>query len=309
MATVEILLAAHNSSRFLDDAIRSIISQNYTDWRLLIRDDGSTDNTLNIIDRYVEMYPGKIVSIDSDRPATACENFSKLLEISIAPYIMFADHDDVWLPFKISRSMELMQNAENESGANTPLLLFTDKKVVDADLREISPSYFKYQNLNPKYIALNRLLVQNVGSGCTILLNRALCTVCGTIPSEAFMHDHWLMLIAAAMGKIIYLNEPTIMYRQHGNNSIGASGHGISHFYSNYLNGFDAARSRLSEYVRQAKAFGEVYSSRLKPEDYELINEFASLNEQSWFARRKTLIKNGILKTGLIRNMAMMAIA
>ena len=101
---VDILLATYNGERFLDEQMHSLLSQSYTEWHLIIRDDGSTDNTLAIIQRYKKQYPNKITILEDNLANLgACRNFGRILEQSDADYAMFCDQDDVWLPKKIPR--------------------------------------------------------------------------------------------------------------------------------------------------------------------------------------------------------------
>ena len=118
---VEILLATYNSATFLQEQLNSIFSQDYQDWKLLVRDGGSEDETLDILHGYKEQYPDKITLLDPDKKTGARENFSILLSASTAAYIMFCDHDDVWLPSKISISISRMK--EYEISRKKPLLL------------------------------------------------------------------------------------------------------------------------------------------------------------------------------------------
>lgn len=303
---IDILLATYNSSQFLEETIKSLFDQHHTEWRLLIRDGGSEDKTPEIIKKYTQQFPGKIVLFHSAGRSGTCENFSVLLSKSSAPYVMFCDHDDIWLPDKISKSLSCMKEQQQKYGDNTPLLVFTDKRVVDQTLAVIDNSYFHYQNLNPANISLNRLLVQNVPSGCTMLINRALADLCRNIPKEAFMHDHWVSLTAAAFGHLVCLDEVTILYRQNRQNVFGASKYAWRYFIHRYRQGgYAAILERFYQNVRQARGFYDCYKDLLDQEKKEVVREFASLKELSWLNRRKVLLRHRIFKTGLRRNLGM----
>lgn len=305
-STVDILLATYNSSDYLAETIESVLGQDFTEWRLLVRDDGSGDCTLDITRQYTQKYPGRIVSIPSEGHCSACKNYSILMSHSSAPYVMFCDHDDVWLPDKISESLIRMKEAEREYGIGSPLLVFTDKQVVDRALNVISDSYFKYQHLNPANINLNRLLVQNIPSGCTMLMNRLLLDACDNIPDEAVMHDHWVSLVAAAFGHIVFLPKPTLLYRQHDQNVFGSSKYGLEYFFVSYRKGIEAVRERFYKNVAQAAAFYERYKDNLSSQEKRVLEEFSNLRNVSWATRRKILVCNRILKTSLLRNIGML---
>ena len=307
-ARIDILLATCNSSGFLAQTIDSILQQDTADWLLLISDGGSTDDTGEMIEQYTQQHPEKIILLPSEKPLSARENFSGLLNASSSDYVMFCDHDDIWLPDKISKTRAAMKQAQQQYGPQTPLFVFTDKRVVDDKLAVISDSYLKYQKLNPLNTQLSRLLVQNVPSGCTMLMNRSLVDLCLPIPSEAVMHDHWVALVAAIFGKIIYLDEPTVLYRQHDRNYYGASNYGWSYFFRRYHEGIDAVRNRFYQNVAQAAALRVHFSGRLQLEVDELLKDFASLKECSWMKRRRILIKHRIFKTGFRRNLGMFLI-
>lgn len=302
---VDVLLATFNSERFLAEQIDSIIRQDFTHWRLLIRDGGSVDKTLDIIGGYVEKYPQEIRFLPSDGSSTACENFAALLQVSEAPYVMFSDHDDVWLEDKISSALDRLRKHEQDAGTESPALVFSDMNVVDKELKPINESFFRYQRLDPSRRGLNYLLVQNVGSSCTIILNRALVDLCRKIPKEAVMHDHWVMLVAAAFGTIHFLAKPALLYRQHGRNLFGASKYGVGYFLTGLSRGIGVIRKRFRQNIDQAGAFRKAYDKELSDDEKEMLDAFASLESRSWFGRRLVLLRYRIFKTGARRNIGM----
>ncbi len=305
MSTIDILLATYNSFPYLEEMIGSIHQQDFTDWHLLVRDGGSDDSTLDILEKYSSQYPERIILLPSSGRSDVRENFSRLLLSSAAPYMMFCDHDDVWLANKISKTMTAMKRAEKQYGSDSPLLVFTDMHVVNESLKNVSDSCFDYQNIDPKQVGFNRLLLQNVPSGCTMMLNRALADICTPIPPEAVMHDHWVSLTAAAFGKIVYLDERTLLYRQHESNIYGASEYGFRYFFRRQREGMDAVRKRFVQNVDQAAAFYQRYGDSLPPKYREMVYDFSRWRELSWFERRKVLLKHRIFKTGFRRNLGM----
>ncbi len=305
---IDILLATYNSSRYLQEQIDSILRQDNQDWHLLIRDGGSADNTCQIVAEYCQKYPDKIIQIPSDGQASARENYSALLDATDAPYIMFADHDDIWLPDKIARTLSEMANAEKSFSSTLPLLVFTDKLVADENMHVLSKSFLKYQNLNPLKTSLNYLLVQNIPSACTMLINRALADLARPVPDTAIMHDHWLALTAAAFGRIIYLGIPTMMYRQHSNNVLGASQYGIKYLMRKALEGKRKGKIRFHHNIVQATAFFARFKGKLDEKNATLLADFSRLEHCSRSERYRTLIKNHIYKNGICRNIGMFVI-
>jgi len=307
-ATVEILLAVYNSADYLDHTLESIFSQDLTNWRLLIRDGGSSDRTPEIINAWACRYPEKIRIIPAVQKADARENFSALLENSTADYVMFCDHDDIWLPEKISESLSRMKQLEQTTGTGCPILLFSDKQVVKEDLSEISPSFFKYQQVNPNRVTFNYLLVQNVPSGCTTLMNRSLTDLCSPIPAGAVMHDHWCSLCAAAFGNIIYLDKPTVLYRQHIQNLIGIQPYGWRYCVKNIRSGSEELRNQFGRKIQQAGIFLDRFRHQLNTRQICMLEDFASLPQQNWIRRREILFRYRLLKSGWIRNFGMFLI-
>ena len=298
---VQILLATYNSSRFIREQLDSLLIQEWQDFEILIRDGGSSDDTLDVISSYRARYPGKIRVAGSSK-ASALDNFSKLLEESTADLVMFCDHDDVWKPEKIGLTVEKYLEMETRFGRETPILVFTDSEVTDDDLRVLSPSMIRFQHLDPRRLTLNRLIVQNVPSGNTMLVNRALIDLALPIPPEAVMHDHWITLAAAAMGRIGFLDVPTLYYRQHSANVYGACRYSVSSFLKKLRQGRRKLQERFEQNVFQAAAFGRRYAGRLSAEDKEMCSALSEWPKLGFWARRRLLWKYRIFKSGLLRN-------
>lgn len=222
---VAILLATYNGSKYLSEQIDSILSQTYQEFRIFIHDDGSADETVEIINRYVNSYPDKIVCVDGPAQGSSKENFLFLLKQVEADYYMFCDQDDYWLPDKVERSLEKITSLSDEN--DLPLLVFSDNKVVDAEKKVIDESFMHYNNLNPHKLGLNWLIMQNCAPGCTMLFNRkareeSLKYTLAPAPECIVFHDCWIILVVAALGRIGYIDTPLMLYRQHGNNVVGA---------------------------------------------------------------------------------------
>jgi len=223
-----ILIGTFNGSDYIQQQIKSIQVQIFHyDWRLLIRDDVSSDDTL----KKIKAIEGKderikLVSDYLGRLGPA-GNYGALMQYAYesgADHIMLADQDDVWLPNKIHDQMSLMTRLEKESPLK-PILVHSDLIVVDEKLQEIHPSFMTYQGIhNESNDRLPVLLVQNFVTGCASLLNRSLVKLVLPIPGDILMHDWWIALCAAACGRIGYVPRPTVLYRQHSGNCIGAKG-------------------------------------------------------------------------------------
>jgi len=228
----------------------------------------------------------------------ACVNFAALLSESRAEYVAFADQDDVWFPDKLAKSMERMRELERRWGKDVPLCVFTDAKVVDADLNVLHESLFKFTNIDPCRDAPRQLALQNVANGNTMLVNAALRDLANPIPREAFMHDHWIMLCAASFGHISCLHEPTVLYRQHDRNVIGGRRVGWRYYWNRFSQGRASLRARLYANIRQVEAFCERFGERAP----RGLRALVGLAEKPWPVRVLTLVRYRVFKCGLIRN-------
>jgi glycosyltransferase involved in cell wall biosynthesis len=307
---IDIVLSVFNGSNFIGEQIDSFLGQTHENWRLIIRDDGSTDDTMEIIRKYQGRYPDKIETIWDREEAKnfnigACQGFARVLERSTAKYAMFSDQDDVWLPFKIERTLEMMLELEATYGGDMPLMVHTDLRVVDRKLNIIRDSFWQLQRLSPESCSkLNRLLIQNGITGCTVMINRKLRDLATSIPSEAIMHDYWLALVSAAFGKIAYVNEPTILYRQHGANNAGAKKYNMGFILKKVAdNSF--VKDSLSRKRRQATVFYQRYREDLSEREKQLLEDFMALGNKGFCQNRWLVMKNRFFPIGLARNVGL----
>ena len=270
---ISIIMATYNGEQYLSKQIKSILGQSYKEWQLIIRDDGSCDNTLDVIKEYAQKHPDIIKFItDKDGNVGASRNFLRLLSHAETDYVMFCDQDDIWLPDKIKITFDKIKEVEKKYGLNTPVLIHTDLKVVDKDLNVIANSFWKYQHLNPeKGKTLNRLLVQNVITGCTAMINKALKGKIKLLPEQTIMYDRWISLAAAAFGKIDYVPTATILYRQHDNNIIGVKAWNVR-YVMKMLSGMSSIKTTLQKTQMQAGAFLDVFRDELTEKYIDLLN-------------------------------------
>lgn len=304
-----ILLAAYNGALHLAAQLDSLLAQTHTDWQLLARDDGSTDATPAILADYRDRFPDRIAVVpDDDRNLGPCGNFALLMARADAGYLMFCDQDDVWLPQKIERTLAAMRELEARCGEGLPLLVHTDLKVVDAELRPVADSLWRFQRSDPRGgTALNRLLVQNAVTGCSVMVNRHLRDLALPLPTEAVMHDWWLALVAAAFGAIGQVPETTVLYRQHGKNDTGARQWDVG-YAGEQLTRLGEQRAVMARLQRQGAAFLDRYRDRLAPAQREMLEVYARLDSFNGLLRRWYLLKYRFLYTGLVRNLGRLVI-
>ncbi len=298
--TIDILLPTYNGEKFIKGQIDSLLNQTYQNWRLSVRDDGSSDNTIEIVIAYAIKYPQKIIFIEDDKSHLgACQSFARLLNYSTSNYIMFCDQDDIWLPDKIEITLNKM--LEQELINSKPILVHTDVKVVDKNLNVLQDSFWKYQKVNPDLKSLNHLLIQNNVTGCALMINRKLKELSGPVPPEAIMYDWWIGLVASAFGEIEYIGKSTLLYRQHEKSDTGAKKYTIWYFLS-MIAKLDQPQELIRKIVRQAGAFKDRFKERLSPEQSEIVNSFSSILQVNGFKRLGRLKKYDLKKYGMLRN-------
>ena len=304
MSTVRILLATYNGEKYIGEMIDSILAQDYQDWQLVLSDDQSRDGTVSILEDYAEKYPDRIRHYHSGLHfGNAQDHFLHLLnQFPDAPYLMFCDQDDVWHQDKVSGTLKKMKEIEEQG---VPAVVHTDLRVVDGQLQEMAPSFMTYSGLSGERMQLKHLLVQNVVTGCTMMINRALAELANAHMPEGkiLMHDWWLAMIGAAMGKTGFWNQATIDYRQHGNNTVGAKDtKSISYIMKKIRN--DGVRKAMEQTYGQAEVFLNSFGDLMAPEQRKIVADYAALKDCGTVARKVGFLKGGYYKYGLQRIIA-----
>jgi glycosyltransferase involved in cell wall biosynthesis len=304
---IDILLATYNGAVYLPAQLDSLLAQTHKDWRVLARDDGSSDSTLSVLETYARNYPEQFKIIRDEGRAGAKVSFSRLIAASSAPYIAFCDQDDVWKPEKLELLLKALRAAERYAEPRTPLLAHCDLEVVNEKLELVNPSFWAYQGIDPVRDGLSRLLVQNVVTGCAMLCNRALVDVATPIPESAFMHDYWLALIASALGRIIPVRHALVRYRQHGRNTLGAKK--MPGLFSLPARTFsrDGWALNYTAACAQAEALVQALSGRASEENLICAKKFARLYSHGWWMRRLVLLRYGIFPAFLRRHLSVLA--
>ena len=304
MNRITVLLATYNGSKYIGQMIDSVLAQDYDDFHLILSDDGSKDDTTRILEECACAYPDKITHYRSGmRFGNAQDHFMHLLmQFRETPYIMFCDQDDYWHPDKMRKTLEKMKEIEK---SGQPAMVHTDLRVVDGALGLMDPSFMHFSKLQGDRLALNQLLVQNVVTGCTMMLNRALAELaCHHLPKDnILMHDWWLALIAAALGTTGYLSEATIDYRQHGNNVVGAKNTRSAAYILKKIKN-DGVRSAMAQTYAQAKVFEDCFGAMLDSKTRQTVQTYAAMSHKNGIARRINYLQYGFLKCGIHRIVA-----
>lgn len=218
MEQIDILLATYNGEKYLKEQIESILNQTHNNFRLIISDDCSKDTTRDIIREYAKK-DNRIKYYFQDKNLGYVKNFEFLLSTVQNTVYALSDQDDIWKPEKIEKYLEKMEQ-ENAD------LVFGDLEIVNENLEIINKSFNTYMNLNRKIEKCENyemLYLYNCVTGCTILAKQKLLKKILPMPTNTkhICHDYWIALITSIYGKIAYVKQPYIKYRQHGDNQVG----------------------------------------------------------------------------------------
>ncbi|WP_251545352.1 glycosyltransferase family 2 protein [Limosilactobacillus caecicola] len=293
---VVILMSTYNGERYLKEQIESIRNQNYPDWQLYIRDDGSQDRTQDIIRNYTKQ-DARIHFFNESHVHNVgvVNSFMDLFEHTSADYYMFSDQDDYWLPNKVGATLQLMQQSE-EQGA--PVCVHTDLKIVDADLNGD-----ELMNGDDVWHQFTHLMFGNCITGCTMMVNSALKDYVEFDRldiNRIYMHDWWLALIAAAFGKVEYLNQPTILYRQHGDNVVGSKQKNTIPYLIHRLFNQKMDEDNMMHVFMVSNEFKKMYVDRLTGKDKRYIEVYGDvINHSSVLSNIATFIKYPPLRNHL----------
>lgn len=289
MANVQVLLSTYNGSKYIAEQIDSILSQSYHNIKLLVRDDGSTDGTGEIIQIYLSRYPSKIQYFSGSNIGIV-NSYLELLNRAdrTCDYFCFCDQDDVWHNDKVARALNILHAHEH-----TPAMVCTSTNVTDEHLRPLN-IWPKPPAREPSFF---NAIVQNIAVGATVTFNKkALELMSGkTVRSEYIqMHDWWVYLCVSAFGKVFFDPKPSILYRQHGNNSVG----GDTTFFNMLRRKRSSYKRHKGKYLlrKQAAEFWRIYGNCLDEDKKTQLLFF--LKERETIKERITYL----LKSKVYRN-------
>ncbi len=215
MDSVIVLMSTYNGEQFIDEQLKSIFSQRGVDVSLVVRDDGSTDRTIDILKRWRIDHPIDI--IEGNNLGYAKSFMTLLCFAGKADYYAFADQDDIWLDDKLIYAIDLIKN--EIKNFKEPSLYMSQATIVDINLRPVNARFHK------RIIKVDSMIAHNFAIGCTMVFNAAMRDILATDIDRMELtagHDYWCSCVAAAIGaKIIWDEEGRILYRQHGNNASG----------------------------------------------------------------------------------------
>jgi glycosyltransferase involved in cell wall biosynthesis len=309
---VAVLLATFNGARFLPTLLDSLHEQTHRRFTLFVRDDGSDDDTAQVLSDYADSVSHPIRRLETQgKRLGPCASFSALLDAALSDadrfeYFAFCDQDDWWSPGKLEAQLRAITHAGSEH-ADLPILVHSDLEVVDATLHRIAPSYWQQQRVDPAANDFGALILRNVSVGCAIMINRRLAEIALPIPPSALMHDWWITLLARAAGRVEPVYDVHVKYRQHGANTLGAADPGWRRLFSSHhwrtriLNNNEF--SALRPYA-QAAALAQRVPGALSAEWRRRLALVSDLPQQAPLQRRISVLRSGIVPHDAVRLLA-----
>ena len=212
---IDILMATYNGQKYLVEQLDSIINQTYHNWNLLIRDDNSTDKTLEIIQNYHKKDKRIKILKDNKGNLGIVRNFEELLKSSESEFIMFSDQDDIWVENKLDMYLKMIEKIKNKG-----FMIHSDAILFDKNKSNILKDTFISKKAINK--GLENVFFNYFVQGATILISKEIKNFILPFPKEVYLHDRYIHLISELFFERIFVNKALIYYRQHGDNQIGA---------------------------------------------------------------------------------------
>jgi glycosyltransferase involved in cell wall biosynthesis len=208
LLNIDIIMATYNGEKYIENQILSLMQQTYKNWTLYIHDDGSTDHTLEIVEKYIAI-DSRIKLIDDQvKGLKAGKNFLHTLKSSSADYAIFCDQDDIWLESKLEKLYKAILEIDS---VDQPVLVYCD-----------GYSWSENGNINPESIStahakdLEDFIFFNGGyQGCSIMMNRKLVEMINSYNGYVYHHDDLVSLMAHTFGRVKFIPEQLMLYRQH----------------------------------------------------------------------------------------------
>lgn len=298
--SVAVLVATYNGEKYIKDQLLSILNQKKVKPKIYVHDDFSTDDTLNIIKRLIKKYPENIFLISSEKRLGVIKTYQFLLDRVESDYYFFSDQDDIWFDEKVYDELTVLKKSNKE-----PRMVYTDLMIVDSNLQILNPSMFKKMKVRHTE-KINRLLIQNVITGNTVAFNkklRDLIVSCFRMDSQNIrMHDGWFGLVAATYGNLEFIDKPTVYYRQHGNNVVGAK---KTSFLKKIFE-YDSMKQSVYEMIYQGKYLeNRMFNyNKVNNVSYRTVLEYSRILKYKKMKRLKTLVQYSFWKQGFLRNFA-----
>lgn len=294
---VAILLATFQGQKYLSEQLDSLLEQTYSNWELWVSDDRSSDDTIKILNSYIEKFPINKLNIGSGPARGFVENFLSLTcSTSIcADYYAYSDQDDIWIANKLETAVQRL----NLLPKNIPALYCSRTCLVDKFNNEIG-----YSPLFERPPSFANALIQNIGGGNTMVFNHAARDLLHeTLDfSPGISHDWWAyILVSGCGGNVIYDATPTVRYRQHDHNLVGMNFTWLARLKRIRM----LFQGRFKHWNNSNIAALQSIQYLLTPNNQQLLSQFANVRQQPLFKRLWQMRKVGIYRQTLLGNLGL----
>ncbi|EJF33403.1 hypothetical protein JC2156_07650 [Weissella koreensis KCTC 3621] len=291
---VSVVMSTYNGDRYLENQLDSILNQKFDnqkfDLKIYIRDDGSKDNTQDIIDKYVNNYPDIVNQVDKNNPNIGVkQSFFKLLKLVDGDYYFFSDQDDIWLPNKLDKFLEVFSLHEN----NIPVGVYSDLWVADANGVSIGKRMKENTSIGQDKDVLPNLLNRYLVTGASFAINKKTVEYVNEVNEKIFdkvnMHDSFIGLLVAMTGSLEFIDEPLVNYRQHGNNVVGAHFKPISIVYK--LLHLNKMRTSKKQQILNFYLAGTLFKNNVTDKNKKLVMIIDKyVNSKNYITKMKVLL-------------------
>ena len=296
-AQVAILMCTKDGAAFLDEQLGSIADQSHTRWGLFVSDDGSTDETREILRHFADSHAQKTV-VRNGPDKGVCANFLSLATDPTidADYFAFSDQDDIWYENKLERALTWLATVP----ADVPALYCGRTELVTSNGRS-----YGFSPLFTRPIAFRNAIVQSLGGGNTMVFNKAAKRVLETVGKlEVVLHDWWMyQLVSAVGGAIHYDPQPTLKYRQHPDNLIGSNRGWSARFVRIRM----ILKGRFRDWnAMNIAALQRVPAHLIQPQNSQVLQLFAKARTAPLLMRLYYLKRSGVYRQRLIGNIGLL---
>lgn len=249
-----IIVCTYNGAYFISQQLESILMQTIPPSEIIISDDHSSDNTLEIVQQICQKFQFSNLEIRMGQKLGVVHNFLSTIAYAKSEYIFLADQDDIWLPNKAEEFLNAFAKLEQ----NQPTLVFSDASLIDGQGNKLSESFFAYQGISSNIMKDDSILYRNCVQGASCAINRDLQQlIVESLPliniNNLYMHDWWIALLARYYGQYQFIDKPLLEYRQHSQNQVGVFDQKRRFIY--YITRFKQYLRNFKKAIKQIKEF------------------------------------------------------
>ena len=293
---ITILMATHNGAKYLIEQLESIRLQDLSSWKLIISDDNSTDGSRALIRSYIQDHPNLDIKLVEGLNQGFCFNFFSMLGEVSTEYFCFCDQDDIWLPNKLTHSIEMLEQYDGAALYCSPTIIvdFLGNHIGTSPIFSRKPSF-------------KNALVQSIAGGNTMVFNSKALEILKLAydPSHIpISHDWWCyQVISGTGGTVHYDTKPLVKYRQHSGNLIGSN----MSFYQRLKRLMLLLKGRYRDWTDVNLEALKTSVHLLDTNNQKILNRFIQLRQEKLFTRIRIFKELGLYRQTSFGNAALFA--